>query len=185
MSSNLHENQPPLGRHSAVCFVGLLFAVQDLICHRCASPPQRQAQITNFLAQMLLALQHLHEKKILHRDIKTKNIFVTKKMQIKLGDFGLSKMLGMSACPTGQRRRNLPCLSSHRIAPQAAPLPVTFGNGLVFSGSEHTRTPLAALRQPIELCSISCRHPLLPLSRALQWAALQPQERRLVRHPRA
>lgn len=53
-----------------------------------------QAQIVNFLAQMLLALQHLHDKKILHRDIKTKNVFVNKKMQIKLGDFGLSKMLG-------------------------------------------------------------------------------------------
>jgi len=59
-----------------------------------AKQPFSEAQIVNFAAQMLLALQHLHEKNILHRDIKTKNIFVTKKMQIKLGDFGLSKMLG-------------------------------------------------------------------------------------------
>ena len=41
-----------------------------------------------------MSLQHLHDKKILHRDLKTKNIFVTKKGQVKLGDFGLSKMLG-------------------------------------------------------------------------------------------
>lgn len=32
----------------------------------------------SFFVQLLLALQHLHKRKILHRDIKTKNVFVTK-----------------------------------------------------------------------------------------------------------
>lgn len=44
-----------------------------------------------------MALDHLHDKKILHRDLKTKNIFITKKNQVKLGDFGLSKMLGTTS----------------------------------------------------------------------------------------
>jgi len=40
------------------------------------------------------SLKYMHDKKILHRDLKTKNIFMTKKHKVKLGDFGLSKMMG-------------------------------------------------------------------------------------------
>lgn len=42
------------------------------------------------MVQLLLAVFHMHSKKILHRDIKTENILVTE-MIVKLGDFGLSK----------------------------------------------------------------------------------------------
>jgi NIMA (never in mitosis gene a)-related kinase len=38
-------------------------------------------------------LKHIHAKKILHRDLKSQNIFLTKDNQVKIGDFGISKML--------------------------------------------------------------------------------------------
>ena len=48
--------------------------------------------LTDWIAQMLLAIHFLHDNKILHRDIKSQNIFLSNNRVI-LGDFGISKCL--------------------------------------------------------------------------------------------
>jgi NIMA (never in mitosis gene a)-related kinase len=53
-----------------------------------------ETKIVEWLCQLCLALRYLHKKGVLHRDIKSQNIFLTGKDRIKIGDFGISKILG-------------------------------------------------------------------------------------------
>ena len=50
-------------------------------------------QIWKFFIQICIGLSYIHNKKILHRDLKTKNIFLTKNLNIKIGDLGIAKIL--------------------------------------------------------------------------------------------
>lgn len=43
--------------------------------------------------QMVLGLQHLHSRKILHRDVKPQNILLNSLGEVKLTDFGIAKLL--------------------------------------------------------------------------------------------
>jgi NIMA (never in mitosis gene a)-related kinase len=50
-------------------------------------------EIMTIMAQITLGLMSIHGKQIMHRDIKTQNIFVTKEGLLKIGDFGISRQL--------------------------------------------------------------------------------------------
>jgi len=52
-----------------------------------------EEQIIEWFCQICLAVQHLHENRIIHRDIKVHNVFLTSSGFVKLGDFGISKQL--------------------------------------------------------------------------------------------
>ncbi|KAL2553701.1 Mitogen-activated protein kinase kinase 9 [Forsythia ovata] len=52
--------------------------------------------IANIAYQSLTGLDYLHSKKIVHRDIKPSNLLVTREMQVKIADFGVSKIIKSS-----------------------------------------------------------------------------------------
>jgi polo-like kinase 1 len=43
-----------------------------------------------FVKQIVEACIYLHEKRIIHRDLKLGNLFLNDQMEIKIGDFGLA-----------------------------------------------------------------------------------------------
>ncbi|XP_055269972.1 serine/threonine-protein kinase Nek11 isoform X8 [Moschus berezovskii] len=55
-----------------------------------------ESQIIEWFIQLLLGVDYMHERKILHRDLKSKNIFL-KNNKLKIGDFGVSRLL-MGSC---------------------------------------------------------------------------------------
>lgn len=56
-----------------------------------------EEKIWKFFIEMCLGIQYLHLNRILHRDIKTINMFLTKDDMIKIGDLGVAKMLNQTA----------------------------------------------------------------------------------------
>jgi NIMA (never in mitosis gene a)-related kinase len=55
--------------------------------------PFPESQILDYITQICLALQHIHKKHIIHRDLKSNNVFLMKSGIVKVGDFGIAKGL--------------------------------------------------------------------------------------------
>ncbi|KAM9308133.1 serine/threonine-protein kinase Nek11 [Gastrophryne carolinensis] len=51
-----------------------------------------ESQVTEWFIQLLLGVNYMHERRILHRDLKAKNIFLKNNL-LKIGDFGVSCLL--------------------------------------------------------------------------------------------
>lgn len=60
-----------------------------------------ESLVSTWIFQLILVVEYIHSCNIIHRDIKPQNIFVDKDMNLKIGDFGVSKILdGTENCKT-------------------------------------------------------------------------------------
>lgn len=66
---------------------------KELKKRKALNKPLRTEEAAALFAQMLIALQHLHGRGIVHRDVKTGNILLKQNGIVKLGDFGYAKEL--------------------------------------------------------------------------------------------
>ncbi len=62
-----------------------------------------ERDVLDFVPQIVEALQHAHEARVVHRDIKPENLLVDSRGRVRLVDFGLATLIGpgaQSADPT-------------------------------------------------------------------------------------
>eukprot|EP00747_Dinoflagellata_sp_TGD_P072650 gnl/TRDRNA2_/TRDRNA2_157565_c0_seq1.p1 gnl/TRDRNA2_/TRDRNA2_157565_c0~~gnl/TRDRNA2_/TRDRNA2_157565_c0_seq1.p1 ORF type:complete len:457 (-),score=91.07 gnl/TRDRNA2_/TRDRNA2_157565_c0_seq1:111-1481(-) len=109
-----------------------------------ASTTLPEHKILRWITEATLGLQYIHDKNVLHRDVKTQNLFLTKRDQLRIGDFGLCKVLrsptALAKSITGTPEYFSPemCLGS----------PYSFSSDIWALGCVLFR--LAALKKPFE-----------------------------------
>ena len=72
-----------------------------------------ELEVQCYAVQLIKALKYLHSHRIIHRDLKLGNLFLTDKMELKVGDFGLATKLDFD----GERKRTV-CGTPNYIAPE-------------------------------------------------------------------
>ncbi|KAI7824193.1 kinase-like domain-containing protein [Kickxella alabastrina] len=64
----------------------------DAVGNHGALPPQT---IKVLMYQLLKGIKYCHEMRVLHRDLKPQNLLINSRNQLKLGDFGLARAVGI------------------------------------------------------------------------------------------
>ncbi|OHT14964.1 CMGC family protein kinase [Tritrichomonas foetus] len=73
----------------------LIIEIMETDLYRLMQSPQRLTLDHHqyFMYQLLRGLKYIHSAKIVHRDIKPENLFLNNKSQLKIGDFGLARIV--------------------------------------------------------------------------------------------
>jgi NIMA (never in mitosis gene a)-related kinase len=79
--------------------------------HCARGQPMDDATVLFYLAQLCMALKHLHDQHVLHRDLKAANVFIAADGTLRVGDFGISRVLSN----TVRTCRSSPALDLHLI----------------------------------------------------------------------
>lgn len=66
-----------------------------------------------YIQQLVKGMEYVHASKVIHRDLKLGNLFLTERMQLKIGDFGLAAQVYYE----GERKKTI-CGTPNYLAPE-------------------------------------------------------------------
>jgi serine/threonine-protein kinase len=81
-----------IGEADGLCYIAMEYVEGQTLSARINGQPLSPAEVVDIAAQAADALDEAHTKGITHRDIKSANIVLTARGQVKMLDFGLAKM---------------------------------------------------------------------------------------------
>uniref|UniRef100_A0A5B6YIJ4 mitogen-activated protein kinase kinase n=1 Tax=Davidia involucrata TaxID=16924 RepID=A0A5B6YIJ4_DAVIN len=76
-----------------------------------------EASLAGIARQVLSGLNYLHSHKIIHRDIKPSNLLVNQNMEVKIADFGVSKIMCRTLDPCNSYVGTCAYMSPERFDP--------------------------------------------------------------------
>jgi len=109
-----------------------------------------EPEVRFFMLQILGATKYMHDKRVIHRDLKLGNLFLDSKMNVKLGDFGLAALL----VDDNERKRTI-CGTPNYIAPE-----VLCDNGVGHS-YEVDLWSIGVIMYPLIISIVDIRYALL------------------------
>ena len=80
------------------------FPAGDIYAQVDCTGKMTQSQVRHFIAELIIALEHLHSKRVIHRDVNPTNVLVDQEGHIALADFGVSRSFGEK--PAGSHVQN-------------------------------------------------------------------------------
>jgi TolB-like protein/Flp pilus assembly protein TadD len=81
-----------IGKHNNLPFLVMELLDGSTLRRRCSGKPLPMDVLLDYAVQAADALDAAHAAGIVHRDVKSANIFVTERGQVKMLDFGLAKL---------------------------------------------------------------------------------------------
>ena len=93
-----HSNIVPIyeiGDANGIRFIAMEYIEGDTLETKINGRPLANSQIIELAIQIADALDEAHSKGIIHRDIKSSNIMITPRGQVKILDFGLAKAIAL------------------------------------------------------------------------------------------